>query len=219
MAFWRRYGLSVVVVLLIALLSVGGYLLWSSHREKRALENSDRYARAVELIDQSDDEGAKKILQTLVKEGQEGYAFLAQARLATLAGRAAYAEGTPQATEKAQEAYDLLSSSPLYVGTAVPGIAVFGKAYMMLNTAPDSFSSDQLSAYKAPRSPWLGLALETQALSLYMRGQVRGATQLYAKILESQDVSYKIKLRVGLALMGMESALPEMKGEKGQKGA
>ncbi len=74
----RRYGVIFAVVVVLALVALGGCLWWRSHREAVAGERGDQLIAAMASLSSGQEADANKGLQALAGTGDKGYAPLAR---------------------------------------------------------------------------------------------------------------------------------------------
>ena len=207
--FWRRYGLSIIGVVLLMLVLLGGYFLWSSSREKALLRLSDRYEEGLQNFKDGNSETALVIFQELAKDTGASYGLLAQAYVAGLCAMQADQSSSEEKERAASKAYEVLQN-PTIREAGLRGVVDLSKAYFLINLGKSSPLFAQLATYQAPQNPWAGLAFEVQALEAMARKKKNIAQALYTKAMKDVSVSGGIKSRLSLQMMGAGLSFPDL---------
>lgn len=78
---WLPYIVSVTVAILVGTAS---YLFYENHMENLVYRDEGQYDRALQLLDEKNIAGAREALENILKNGTDGYRFLANLQLASL---------------------------------------------------------------------------------------------------------------------------------------
>jgi len=99
-SFWRNYGRLVVGAIGIALLSFGGYLLWTNHQNKAAEASSEDFAVMLKTASAATLDQAN--YDKLSKSGSDGYRAEAELVKAALASGKGDIKGALASYDKIQ---------------------------------------------------------------------------------------------------------------------
>jgi len=77
-ALWRRWGKIIIAAIVIALVALGGWLWWNSHRADVAAEQGVKFNQAMDALAATQPAKAAPLLSELATSGTGGYAALAK---------------------------------------------------------------------------------------------------------------------------------------------
>jgi hypothetical protein len=191
---WRRYAPYVIAVAVAVVLATAGITGWrnytNSHQETRARE----FSAALELIAQSNTEGAAKALEAL--SGGDGYATLAQFQEAGLKAKAGDVAGAAAAYQKI--------SSDSAVDRPFRELAVILRALLLADTAEPSELTAQLAPLTEGDNPWRFSALEITGLVAQRSGDNARAEEIFAKLADDPAAPQGLRARAAELLAALK---------------
>jgi len=198
----RRYGVMLAVVIVIALIALGGTLWWRSHRAAVAGERGDQLIAAMASISSGSEVDASKGLQALAGTGDKAYGTLAhmlQADILVKDGK------LPQASA---------AFAAIAADTAVPqqlrDVALLRATSLDFDkTAPQTVIA-RLKPLAVPGSPWFGSAGEMTGVAYMKLNQPKQAGALFVAITKDPTVPRSLRARVAqlAADLGFEPVQP-----------
>jgi hypothetical protein len=195
----RRYGVIVGVLVLVALIALGGTLWWRSHRQEVAGVRGEQLTAAMSDLNAGRDAQATKTLQMLVDSGDKGYAPLARMLLADMAVKA----NKPADAAKAFLALANDGSAPKDLRDA----ALLRATSLDFDRIPPATVVNRLKPLAVAGNPWFGSAGELTGIAYMKMNQPKQAGQIFAAIAKDKTVPASIRSRVAQLAgdMGVEA--------------
>jgi hypothetical protein len=182
----RRYGVIVVVLVVIGLAAFGGSLLWRNHQKAEAGERGEALTAAMSSVSAGNKDAARKKLEPLVKDGK-AYGALAQLTLADMQVQAGQDQLAADAFMKV--ANDGAAPSPIRDLALIRATAIgFDKL------APAEVVK-RMKPLAAPGNAWFGSAAELTAIAQMKMGQTKQAGALLAAITRDAHAPDTVKER------------------------
>ncbi|WP_419828125.1 tetratricopeptide repeat protein [Sphingomonas sp.] len=185
----RRYGRAAAIVVVVALLALGAYLIWQHRREAAAGENGERLAGAMAALAAGDRPGAQKPLDALASDDAKGYGPIARVLLADVAVQA----GKPAdaASKFTAVANDGGAPQP------IRDLALVRATALSFDTLAPAEVIRRMKPLAVAGKPWFGSAGEMTALAEIRSGQTKAAGALLGAIANDPTVPQSIRDRVG----------------------
>ena len=183
-SLWRRYGIALVVLILVGLAALGGWLWWRAEQSRALGVKGEEFSKALTRLETGNLPEAAPILDKLAAD-DGGYAALAkltQAANAVQAGDMARAASLYNAV-----ANDTAQPQPLR------DLALIKAVRLDFDTLPPATVIDRLKTLSVPGNPWFGVAGEMTAIARLRAGQPKLAGPLLAGI--ARDTSLPPSLR------------------------
>ncbi len=184
----RRYGAMLAIVVVVALIALGGALWWRSHQAAVAGERGDRMIAAMAAISAGNEAEAGKGLQALAGTGDKAYAPLArmlQADILAKDGKAPQASAAFTAIANDDAVPQQLRNVALLRATSLD----FDR------TAPQAVIA-RLKPLAVPGNPWFGSAGEMTGVAYMKLGQAKQAGALFVAITKDPAVPRSLRARV-----------------------
>jgi hypothetical protein len=198
----RRYGVILALVIVLALIALGGALWWRSHRAAVAGERGEQLTAAMASISSGDEAGANKTLQALGGTGDKAYAPLArmlQADILVKDGK------LPQAAA----AFVAIAGDG-----AVPqqfrDVALLRATTLDFDRTPPQAVIARLKPLAVPGNPWFGSAGEMTGIAYMKLNQPKQAGALFVAITKDPTVPRSLRARVAqlAADLGFDAVQP-----------
>jgi hypothetical protein len=184
----RRYGVIVGVVVVLALIALGGTLWWRSHREQLAGVRGEQLTAAMSDLGSGRDAQATKTLQMLVDAGDKGYAPLARMLLADMAVKS----NKPDDASKAFLALANDKSAP----EDLRNIALLRATSLDFDRIAPEEVVNRLKPLAVAGTPWFGSAGEMTGIAYLKMNQPKQAGPIFAAIAKDKTVPSSIRSRV-----------------------
>jgi hypothetical protein len=184
----RRYGVIVGVIVLLALVALGGTLWWRSHREQVAGVRGEQLTSAMSDLNSGRSAQATKTLQTLVDSGDKGYAPLARMLLADMAVK----DGKPAEASKAFLALSNDSSVP----KDLRDVALLRATSLDFDRIAPGEVVNRLKPLAVPGNAWYGSAGELTGIAYMRMNQPKQAGAMFAAVAREKTVPASIRSRV-----------------------
>jgi len=184
----RRYGVILAIVVVLALIALGGALWWRSHRAALAGERGDQLVAAMASISSGRDADAGKTLQALAGTGDQGYAPLARMLQADMlvkngklpeAGKAFTAIADDAAVPQQLRDVALLRATNLDFDKTAPQTVI-----------------DRLKPLAVTGNPWFGSAGEMTGIAYMKLGQPKQAGAMFVAMTKDPTVPRSLRARV-----------------------
>ncbi len=198
-AIWRRYGIALIVGLVVALAAIGGFLYWQSHRDDVAQDEAAAFQGAFEQLAANKADAAAKPLATLAGSDIAGYRALA---------RFTQADVLLQKNDlKAAAAKFASVAADEKLGQPFRDLALVRQTTAEFDTLKPEVVVQRLRDLAKPGNPWFGSAGELVAAAYVKQGRRDLAGQLLKKVAQDRDVPDTIRQRaVQLAgVMGVDA--------------
>ncbi|MDP3371535.1 MAG: tetratricopeptide repeat protein [Candidatus Paracaedibacteraceae bacterium] len=197
---WNKYGKIISTVLIVALGSSSGWVLWRNHSEKQLNLISQKFTKAADRVVSGNINEAIGVYESIVNDSAPTYASLA-----SIAKAAALYEKGGEDAKKAVETLTQLTSrhstDPIMRDYALltlirmdidlldfDKITEVNKAKLMTHLA----SLDNLTKNKAP---WKLLALELKGFILYELKDYTKASEIYVAIAQTKACPRGLRAR------------------------
>jgi hypothetical protein len=204
LSFWRLYGPRIAAVLILTVLSTGGYFFWRWRHQAYLEEQSSQYEHALNLLDRKGPNlTSQNILMNLAKEKTKGYSLLARLQLFRLK-RQTNTASEENFTDIVKQGEGVGRFARQEMQGGVEAMVKLSLAALHLNTGrplPDSLRSD-LSALKAPQSPWRESVLEMEGLEKIATSSAEEARRVCLPLLRDRSLASSMQMRLALALIG-----------------
>lgn len=187
-ALAQRYGLLVVVLVVLALGALAGTLWWRSHQQAVAGERGDQMMAAMSDISTAKEAEGKAKLDALAKTDTKGYAPLARLLEADLLVKDNKAKEAAAAFLKV--AQDGSVPQPLR------NAALVRATLLQFDDLEPQQVVDRLKPLAAPGNPWFGSAGEMSGLAYMKMGQDKQAGALFVAMSKDQGVPDTTRARV-----------------------
>lgn len=204
---WQRYGRWIIIAIGGLLIALAAFLYWQEERREKLGQQSDRLARAVQLLNEGDAEKALPELQALAAEGTDGIQALARLAEASQFVRA-------DETEKAVSAYEAIAAD---TSLAEPfrQLASFRAVQLQYDALTPQQAIDKLKPLAQDGTPWFGPAGELLAVAYLDAGQPQLARALFEAIAGSEAVPPSLRARA----TQMITMLPQTEAEAAAEAA
>ncbi len=199
LSLWQRYGKLAIAMLVLFLAAVAGGLWWRDDQVKQAGIAGEKFDQALTKLEVGDTGTARPLLDTLAKEGPEGYRPLAQMM------QAADAVGAGDIV-KATRLLDAVAAD-----TAQPqplrDAATIKSVRLNYDTLPAATVIARLKPFAVPGNPWFGIAGEMTALAHIKAGKPDMAKPLLIAVVRDASLPGSLRNRAAqLALyLGVET--------------
>lgn len=192
MKFFRDYGAYLAAGAFIILALVAGYTFQQNRRAYQAAAGGDTLSKALMLAENSKQEEARKILDSLAENGPGSYRVLARL----------HAAGESVANNDLEAAHTGYRGVALDE-TAPKGLRDFAKvqlAALSLNTASYKELSGELESLRSGTSRWRFSAKEILGLSAFKEGKMADAERLFGEIASDGEAPRGMRQRAEVML-------------------
>ena len=187
-AAWKNYGKIIIAVAVLLIAATAGYRYYLHWQEQQAGAAGDQYLQALDLANNGDRAGARKILDKLAQNGWGGYPILAGLRSATTL----IAEGK---TQEGIDALDALSKNNALSGD----LQDYAKVQAAM-AAVDLESYDQITARTegliGGDNAWQNFAREARALAAWKAGNLDEAAKWVQELKSNNELPQGMRARV-----------------------
>ncbi|VXC43646.1 tetratricopeptide repeat protein [Sphingomonas sp. 8AM] len=198
---WRRYGVALIVAVVVALAAFGAYLFWQHRQEQAAGREGEQLQTAYDALAANDTRSAGDTLATLTQSKRDGYRVLATFTQADvllqkndLKGAAAKFASIAQDSSVAQPFRDL---------------ALIRQTSAEFDTLKPDVVAERMRPLAVAGNPWLGSAGELMAAAYLQQGRRDLAGQVFARIAADTQVPSSLRQRaVQMAGVLDEKATP-----------
>jgi len=198
---WRRYGRWLLIAIGGFLIALAAILYWQEQRKEKVSQQSDRLARAVQLLNEGDTAKALPELQALAGEGTDGIRALAR-----LAEASQFVRGDEK--EKAISAYEAIAADKS-LAEPFRQLASFRAVQLQYDSLTPEQAIEKLKPLAQDGTPWFGPAGELLAVAYLDSGQPTLARALFEAIAGNEEVPPSLRARASQ----MISMLPQTSGE------
>lgn len=198
--FLKKYGNVLIGLVLVLLLSVGGWRSYSYYQEKQAAAAGGRYDEALRLASEGKAAEAKAMFEALVKDAPAGYQQLAKFRLAS--------ELAHSDAAGAIKAFEALAVDPT-LEQNFRDLAKVRASLLLIDTATLAEVEQRLQPFAAPGQTWRLTAREGLGLAAYKAGDVEKASKYLEQILADAEATQSVRQRAEILLsMARAGAAP-----------
>lgn len=192
---WQKYGRYFIGAAAAVVLATAGYQAWTWWDTKQRTEHSDRYAAALELLQNGDSEAAAGSFGELASpDGSYGtLATFNEARLQVEAGN----------TAAAIEIWDRLAES-VAAGPAFQGAATVLSVLHQLDSGDPATLEARLQPLTQAGNGYRATALELTAILAIRRGDVARARELYTQIADDRAAPAGLRRRASEMLAALQ---------------
>lgn len=196
---FKRWGVAMGAVLVLAIVGLGGYLWWDSHTKAEAGQRGENFALAIDSVEAGNlDDGATK-LSALVGESSDG----TKAAALVMRGAIASEQG------KTAEARKLFEQAAADEGAPQPyrDLATIRAVAVEFDAMPPAEVVSRLKPLAVPGKAWFGSAGEMLGLAYLKQGKNDLAGPLFASIAKDKQVpqSQRTRARQMAALLGVDA--------------
>lgn len=199
-SIWDRFAPVIIGVCILVVALTAGYRGWEWWRARQAAEAGDRFMSALQAIESGNRAEGEAQLAEIAEAGDEGYAALAQLRLA---GEKAAAGAKPEALA----AYDALAADDS-VGESMRSLARLRAALLALDTGDLAGARERAEPLNQSGSSWRHAAREVLGVASYQAGELQQARDSFTEIQQDAETPPDLWMRSGMMLSVIEGALP-----------
>lgn len=186
-ALWRRWGIALVALIVVALAAFGGWLWWQSYRLEQAGAQSIEFEKAIEELANNRPDAASPMLAKLAKDGTPGYrasAKFVEADIALQKNNLKLA-----AAKFAEVAGDGSVAPPLRE------LALLRQTLAEYDTLKPQAVIDRLRPLAVKDNAYYGTAAEMTAVAHLRMGRRDLAGRLFGEIAKDESVPQTIRQR------------------------
>ncbi|WEX08131.1 tetratricopeptide repeat protein [Chelativorans sp. AA-79] len=178
-ALGRRYGPIAIGIAVLAVLGTAAWVAYDYWSTSRANASGDRFAQALELSEEGNNQEALEVLQDLEETGAGAYPMLARLRAATALADSGDVEG-------AIAGFDAVAndgSAP----AAIRDMARLRAALLLVDHGSYADVAARVEALTADGNPMRHLAREALALAAWKEGDRENALALFGQIADDEQ--------------------------------
>lgn len=197
--FGKRFGVPLLVVLLLGLAGFGGYLFWQNQSEAAMEAESEQLIAVLDQLEAGNLSAANEAAGTLATQSDSGAGVLAvmtQAAIAVEQGRGAEAATLYESVVADDKA-----------PAAMRDLAKIRAVALTFDERDPADVIATLESLAVPGNPWFGSAGELVALAHLEQGNQQQAGTLLGEIAKSEDVpeSLRARARQLAGLLGVDA--------------
>jgi hypothetical protein len=185
--FFKRYGIPVIAGVVILLAALAGYLWWDHDRKQALGQHGEELTKALDQVEAGNADAAKKQLDTLAAEADDGSGTAARLLLAGVA------------LEQGRQADAVKGFAAVAADTSAPkplrDLALVREIAANFDAMPPQQVVDRLKPLAIPGNPWFGSAGELTGLAYLKQGKVNLAGPLFASIARDKDSPESLRRR------------------------
>jgi hypothetical protein len=185
--FARRHGKTILIVVVLALVAFGGWLVWRDHRESQLEKGSERFVEALDQLEAGRTKQADASLATIARDGTPAAA--AGARLLQAGEMIAKGNDAQAATTLFALADDKDAPQAYRDLAAVRGVSA------AFDTMKPEEVIARLKPLAKPGNPWFGSAGELVAMAYLKQGKKDLAGPLFAAIAKDEQAPRSMRSR------------------------
>lgn len=196
---FKRYGKPAAVVIVIALLSLAGYLYWEHSSKQEAGATGEQFTLALDKLDNRNLTAADKELAGVVDKGGPGSAAAAKLlRAGIAADQNKHAEAAKLFAEVAADAE---APQPFR------DLATVREVALTFDSVPPQQVIDRLKPLAVPGNPWFGSAGELVGIAYIKQNKPDLAGPLFAAISRDKELpdSLRRRTRQMAGLLGVDA--------------
>jgi len=194
--YWHKYGVYVIGVALLIVVSVGGYQAWTWRQSTLAAADGGAFVQASDQQEGGNLDAASERFSALAESGTGSYSELANLRLAAVSA----AQGDDDA---AVAAYDSVAQRT--GDTMLRGFARIQAATLLVDEAPLGEIETRLEGMREGANPWRHSARELLAMAASKAGENEKARELYQELLSDRDTPPPMRQRAQMMLSLIDS--------------
>lgn len=186
-SFWKRYGLLVAGLVLVAVLAVAGWVWWQSRQRVAAEREAETLVGVVTQLGENRPEGTAPQIAELARSPREGYraaALFTQAGVALAEGREAQAVATYRAIAADED-----------LAQPYRDLALLRQTTLEFDSLPPQQVVQRLRPLAVAGSAWRGSAGELVGAALLKQGKRQEAAPFFAGIAGDETVPETIRAR------------------------
>ena len=172
-ALWDRFGLYLIALILIIVMSFGGYEFSKYLGYKNSESASDQYEKALAVLDNENNSDAIDIFESLVNESN-GYSGLSLFNLSNIAIK----EGNKVLALE----YLARAAKDKNLSKKINDFAILKSGYIMLDNAEITNIEDKLSSLLNSQGPFSFYAKEIIALAYYRDNRYQESSKKFNDI-------------------------------------
>ncbi|WP_406604479.1 tetratricopeptide repeat protein [Bartonella gliris] len=198
LAFWRRYGFSVIVAAVVFVLVIATYQIYHYHQMKKASHIGDAFVKVLNFAETHHFDEAMKQLENIKASNFGGYPFLARLREASLLME----RGD---SIKSVEVFDSVADDEK-APQILRKVAKIRAAYILVDTGTLDDVKKRVKDMASDVDPMRMSAREALGLAAYKANKIDDAVYYFRKISEEGVLGSKIadRARIMLELMQAE---------------
>lgn len=211
--FWQRYGRWLLVLVAVALLAFGGWIIYQNQQQAKADKQGEEFVDAMDKLRAGQEKEARAKLATLAKAEQPGYRAMAQLVEANLLGE----DGE---TKKAIAIYAKVAGDSSLPQT-FRDLALIRQTSAEFDTLPPQAAIDRLKPLAKPGNPWFGSAGELTAIAYMKLGKDNLAGPIFAQIAKQDGLPQGLRSRAQqmAGAMGIDTVQVDEKRNAATKAA
>lgn len=185
--FWKRYGRTLLIAIVVGLLLLAGYLWWQSEQQKARDADGETLTIALQGLAQGQNDVAKTKLEELASSKNAAYRATAKlSQAAVLLGEGNVAE--------AAKAYGAIAADE-DLAQPFRDLAVIRQTAAEFDTLPPQTVIDRLKPYSVESNAWFGSAGEMTGLAYLKLGKTNEAAAIFGKLAKNQNVPETLRGR------------------------
>lgn len=184
---WRKYGKYVIAGAVAIVVATASYVTWQEYRKSQMLEQSARFAQALDLAQEGRTAEAAAAFANLATDASADFTALARLQEAALKAKSGDVAGAVQI-------YDRLANDN-GVDRAFRDLAVILGALHTVDSADPAALVERLAPLTAENSPWRHSALELTALAAERLGDRTRAGEIFARLAGDPDAPLALRMR------------------------
>lgn len=184
---WKRYGVLIVVGIILLIAAIGGAIYWQHRQEVKAGEQGEALTALFEDIQAGRAQGAAARLDEIAKDGNDGYraaALLTKADIAVQAG-----------DDKAAVAGFKAVAEDASLAKPYRDLALIRQTAAEYDTLQPAVIIARLQPLAVAGGPWFGSAGEMVALAHLKAGQPERAAPIFAAMAKDQKLPQSVRAR------------------------
>ncbi|RKF21007.1 hypothetical protein D6851_08635 [Altericroceibacterium spongiae] len=183
----RKYGLPIIVIIVVALLGFGGWLWWDSHQEGGLEADSEQLVKALDNIDANNLDEADETLTPLSQDSSKGMTAAADMLRAGIAMQ----QDKPAEAAKLFDAMAADDSLP----EIYRNLATIRSVSITFDDMKPQQVIDRLKPLAVPGEAWFGSAAELVGMAYLEQGKKDLAGPLFASIAKDENAPQGLRSR------------------------
>jgi hypothetical protein len=185
--FARKYGRTLIGVVVLALVAFGGFLFWQSRQEAAREKDSEALISALDQIERGNLDSGAKALDPLTADGSDA----AKAAATLLKAGIAMQQNKPVQAAELFEEVAADDDAP----QALRDVATIRMVTARYDTMKPADVVAKLKPLAVPGNPWFGSAGELVAMAYLDQGRTAEAGTLFAAIAKDDKVPDTLRAR------------------------